>query len=139
MFDILKFSMPYEKYNSYKNFAHLFIAILVVVGGYQILAGFRPKNNSINKEVSSNAYFQPPSVDSQNKSLSGIIKLISEMDGVTYKYGLYDTEGKLISYLVSTKLDFGLSTGLNVEVNGKYTVSNGSGYAIMEVNSVKLK
>jgi len=48
MFDILKFSMPYEKYNSYKNFAYLFIAILVVVGGYQILAGFRPKNNSIN-------------------------------------------------------------------------------------------
>lgn len=131
--------MSFEKYNSYKNFAYLFIAILVVVGGYQIFAGTEKKDYSINKEVDPNAYFQPPTEDSLEKSLTGVIKSVSEMDGVSYKYGLYDTNGKLISYLISTKLDFGLSVGLNVEVIGKSAVSNGLGYAIMEVRSIKLK
>ena len=131
--------MPEEKYNSYKNFAYLFIAILVVVGGYQIFSGFEKKDYSINKEVDPNAYFQPPTDDSQEKTLSGVIRSVSEMDGVTYKYGLYDSNGKLISYLISTKLDFGLSVGLNVEVIGKSAAGNGLGYAIMEVRSIKLK
>ncbi|PIR42866.1 hypothetical protein COV25_00495 [candidate division WWE3 bacterium CG10_big_fil_rev_8_21_14_0_10_35_32] len=131
--------MPEEKYNSYRNLAYLVIATLLVVGVYEVFNGF-DSNKTVNKsEESPNAYFQPDLLKDQNKSVSGVIRIVPQMDNVRYEYGLYDEGGKLISYLTSSKIDFSLSDGLNVEVQGTSTVNGSDGYAIMEVTSVKLK
>lgn len=128
-----------EKYNSYRNLAYLVIAILLVVGVYEVLSGFGSNKIVKKSEESPNAFFQPDLLGGQNRLISGVVKTVPQTDNVRYEYGLYDEGGKLISYLTSSKIDFGLSDGLNVEVKGTSTINDSDGYAIMEVTSVKLK
>lgn len=128
-----------EKYNSYRNLGVLVISVIAVVAIYLVLTGFNSKTKVTGQEVSPNAFFQPPALDVQNKTLTGVVKTVPQSENVRYAYGLYDENGKLTSYLSSSKIDFALSDSLKVEVSGKYSINNSLGYAIMDVVSVKLK
>lgn len=131
--------MPEEKYNSFKNLAYLVFSVLLVVGIYQVVSIFGVANDPVNTEISSNAFFKPQSLDSQDRSLIGVVKAVPQSDNVRYAYGLYSEDGKLLAYLSSSKIDFALSNGLKIEAKGVYNVNSILGYAIIDVVSVKLK
>lgn len=125
-----------------KSYSLAVIIVILLIVGYFAIATVNNTSNQSNlndSEVSSNAYFTPPSSDNLNKSHTGIIKKLNSNSVSSFKYQLVDEDGKLVSYLTSSKIDLGLSEWLNVEVVGKRKVSTEFGYTIIEVESIKLK
>ena len=131
--------MPEEKFTSYKNLFYLIIAVVIVVGAYSFISNFPNNPKQASKEISSNAYFSPPSVKDEQSSFVGSVQKSLITGNQKNQYTLVGDDGSLIGYLTSSDIDFSFSLGLKVEVNGKLVDQSSDGYAIIEVESMKFK